>query len=62
VIPVDEDLDRKEVKAMKYTKPELVLVESALRTIQGIPKPTVGSFDAPKNDYTATLNGYEADE
>ncbi len=47
---------------MKYMKAEIVLAESALRTIQGIPKPTVGSFDAPKNNYTATLNGYEADE
>jgi len=47
---------------MNYTKPEIVLTESALRTIQGIPKPTYGLFDAVKNDNTATLNGYEADE
>jgi|HubBroStandDraft_4_1064222.scaffolds.fasta_scaffold13472_2 hypothetical protein len=47
---------------MKYAKPEIRLIESAIRTVQGIPKPTQGLFDAPLENYTLTVNAYEADE
>jgi hypothetical protein len=61
-IPDGEDLDKKGVRTMKYAKPEIRLIESAIRTVQGIPKPTQGLFDAPLENYTLTVNAYEADE
>lgn len=47
---------------MKYTKPQVALTESALRTIQGVPKPYGSAIDGVDGSKTATSNAYEADE
>ena len=53
---------KKEVKTMNYTKPEVVVGGSALSAIQGHPKPTGSAYDAPIEVYNNTVPAYEADE
>lgn len=47
---------------MEYNKPEILLIQAAVRTIQGIPKPGGSAQDVPAGNWTATSNAYEADE
>lgn len=48
---------------MNYTKPEIVLGESALVAIQSTPaKPRGTVFDSAMNANVGTINAYEADE
>jgi hypothetical protein len=46
---------------MEYRKPELVLSEDAISTIQSHMKP-IGDVDNPTNDPQKTSSAYEADE
>jgi len=47
---------------MKYQKPEVVVLGSALGFVQAVHKPKFGLGDIPRNDPTMTPNAYEADE
>jgi hypothetical protein len=51
---------RKEVNTMKYTKPEVTLINSAVVEIQGTPK--VGTVPDNVHMEFVTANAYEADE
>jgi hypothetical protein len=54
-----ERFEGKEVKKMKYEKPEVFVVESATATIQGDNK---GSSEFPDSPLHQTIGAYEADE
>jgi hypothetical protein len=47
---------------MKYEKPELVALGSALDSVQGTNKPAPTGFDAEYDSHTMTATAYEADE
>ncbi len=47
---------------MKYTKPELLLIGSALSTVQGVDKPQQTFLDHRTGKMNATIGAYEADE
>jgi|HubBroStandDraft_6_1064221.scaffolds.fasta_scaffold6006417_1 hypothetical protein len=51
---------RKEVKTMKYEKPEVVVLASAVESVRGAGKFQEGRLDSPAPSYT--INAYEADE
>jgi hypothetical protein len=52
--------NQKEKTKMKYEKPEVVLLKSALESIQGHFKPMFDAGDGILE--TGTVNAYEADE
>ena len=53
----------KEVRTVKYHKPEIVYFGSAHGVIQGVAKAQGPAEIAPPNqDHSLTLNAYEADE
>lgn len=47
---------------MKYQKPEVVVLGSALSSVQGVNKPNAGLGDIPRHNPTMTPTAYEADE
>jgi hypothetical protein len=55
-----DNLDRKEVTTMRYTKPQIVESGLALAAVQGHPKPTGSALDS--GVYDGTIAAYEADE
>jgi hypothetical protein len=65
-LSAEKTYTRKEVKTMKYTKPEVTLINPALEAIQGEPKGSklgVSSDSIPPvAGKDTTLMAYEADE
>jgi hypothetical protein len=47
---------------MRYQKPEVVVLGSALGFVQAVNKPKHGLGDIPRQNPTMTPNAYEADE
>lgn len=47
---------------MKYEKPELVALGSAVDSVQSAKKPAPTGFDAEYNSHNMTATAYEADE
>lgn len=60
LISAEKALEGKEVKTMKYEKPELTVVASAVAAVQG-GKPSSSQFET-SGSYQKTANAYEADE
>jgi len=53
---------RKEVRTMKYVKPELVVLARAVAAVQGMTKGSFINPDAPPDTRFHSIPAYEADE
>jgi hypothetical protein len=53
---------RKEAIRMKYEKPEIVVLQSAVAAVQGVGKFNHGNPDGMPGPTHYTINAYEADE
>lgn len=62
--PIGKKPNRKEVIDMKYEKPEIILLASALSSIQAKKGSGIKDSDCPEGDGTSvrTLCAYKADE